>query len=110
MNGEPYSTVREAMRLVRAGDLLAATAAIQHRLGGATAAEPSSAAGSRYPGSIEATFRIVDAIPSAKDAPAGDSPARTSTLEERTQFSEHTYTGSAGTRRYKLFIPSAYRG
>src|SRR5207237_162931 len=106
----PYSTVREALRLMRAGDLLAATAAIQHQLGGATAAEPSIAAGSRYPGAIEGTFRIVDEIPLAKDAPAGGSPARASTPEERTQFSEHTYTGSAGTRRYKLFIPSAYRG
>src|SRR5438876_1166013 len=43
-------------------------------------------------------------------APVGDSPAPASTPKERTQFSEHTYTGPAGTRRYKLFIPSAYRG
>jgi poly(hydroxyalkanoate) depolymerase family esterase len=110
MTGEPYSTAREAMRLMRAGDLLAATAAIQHGLGRATAAEPSIAAGSRYADSIEGTFRVVDEIPLANDAPARGSPARASAPEARAQFSEHTYTGSAGTRRYKLFIPSEYRG
>src|ERR1700719_3628830 len=110
MNGEPYSTVREAMRLMQAGDLLAATAAIQHRLGGATAAEPSTAAESPGRSPIEGTFRVVDEIPLAKDASSGGSPARAPAREERTQFSEHTYTGSAGTRRYKLFMPSAYRG
>jgi len=110
MNGAPYSTMRETMRLMQAGDLLAATAAIQHGLSGATAAEPSIAARSPDPSPIEGTFRVVDEIPLAKDASAGGSPAPGSPPEERTQFSEHTYTGSAGTRRYKLFIPSAYRG
>jgi poly(hydroxyalkanoate) depolymerase family esterase len=111
MNGEPYSTVREAMRLMQAGDLLAATAAIQHQLSGTTATESSIAARSPDPGAIEGTFRVVDETPLATgDAASAGSPARASTPEERTQFSEHTYTGSAGTRRYKLFIPSAYRG
>jgi poly(hydroxyalkanoate) depolymerase family esterase len=110
VNGEPYSSVREAMRLMQAGDLLAATAAIQHRLSGATSAEPSTAARSPDRSPVEGTFRVVDEISLAKDASAGGSPARAPAPEERTQFSEHTYTGSAGTRRYKLFIPSAYRG
>src|SRR5258706_14812947 len=110
MTAEPYAIAREAMRLMQAGDLLAATAAIQHGLGGATAAETSIAAGPRYPGSIEGTFRVVDEIPLTKDAPAGGSSAQVSTSEKRTQFSEHTYTGSAGTRPYKLFIQSMYRG
>ena len=111
MNGEPYSTAREAMRLMQAGDLLAATAAIQHRLSGATAAEPSIAARSPKQDSIEGTFRVLDETPLAtEETSSGGSSARASTPEEQTQFSEHTYTGSAGTRRYKLFIPSAYRG
>ena len=110
MSGEPYSTMREAMRLMQAGDLLAATAAIQHRLSGATPAEPSTTASSPDRSPIEGTFRVVDEIPLAKDASAEGSPARAPAPEERTQFSEHTYTGSAGTRLYKLFIPSAYRG
>ena len=111
MNGEPYSTVREAMRLMQAGDLLAATAAIQHRLSSVTAIEPSIAARSPNRDPIEGTFRVVDETPLAtENTSSGGSSARASTPEERTQFSEHTYTGSAGTRRYKLFIPSAYRG
>jgi poly(hydroxyalkanoate) depolymerase family esterase len=111
MNGEPYSTVREAMRLMQAGDLLAATTAIQHQLSGTTATESSIAARSPDPGAIEGTFRVVEETPLAtEDTSSGGSSARASTPEERTQFSEHTYTGSAGTRRYKLFIPGAYRG
>ena len=111
MNGEPYSTAREAMRLMQTGDLLAATAAIQHRLSGVTAAEPSIAAKSPNRDPIEGTFRVVDETPLAtEETSSGGSHARTSTPEEQTQFSEHTYTGSAGTRRYKLFLPSAYRG
>jgi poly(hydroxyalkanoate) depolymerase family esterase len=111
MTGEPYSTVREAMRLMQAGDLFAATAAIQRRLSGATATEPSFAARSPDRATIEGTFRVVDETPSAtEDTSCGGSRARASTPEERTQFSEHTYTGSTGTRRYKLFIPSAYHG
>jgi poly(hydroxyalkanoate) depolymerase family esterase len=111
MNAEPYSTVREAMRLMRTGDLFAATAAIQHGLSGATATEPSTAAESPDRDPIEGTFRVLDEMRlTAADAPNGGSPAPASTPEERTKFNEHTHTGSAGTRQYKLFIPSAYHG
>src|ERR1700681_4727970 len=111
MNGEPYSTVREAMRLMQTGDLLAATAAIQHRLSGVAAIKLSFPARSPSRDALDGTFRLVDETPLAtEDTSSGGSSARASTPEERTQFSEHTYTGSAGTRRYKLFIPSAYRG
>jgi poly(hydroxyalkanoate) depolymerase family esterase len=109
MNGPLDSTMREAMRLMRTGDLLAATAAIQQRLGGASEPESPRAATS-VTDPIEGTFRVVDENPLAQDDSARGAPARPSTPEERTQFSEHAYTGSAGTRRYKLFIPSAYRG
>jgi len=103
--------MRETMRLMQAGDLLAATAAIQHRLSGVTAVEPSVAGRSPNREPIEGTFRVVDETPLAtEDTSSLGSSARASTPEKRTQFSEHTYTGSAGTRRYKLFIPSAYRG
>ena len=111
MDGKPYSSVREAMRIMREGDLLAATAAIQRGLNGTTEAKPSTAAGSPDRESIEGTCRVVDDLPLAtKETPVGGPPAPAPTPTERAQFSEHTYTGSAGTRRYKLFIPSAYRG
>lgn len=112
MNANPYLTVREAMRLVRSGELLAATAAIQRRLKGGI--ETESALATSDPGQrpIDASFRVVDEETSsaAEKAPDDGSPSRPSASAERTQFSAHTYTGSAGTRRYKLFIPNAYRG
>ena len=110
MNGEPYSAMRETMRLMKSGDLLAATAAIQQQLGAAPAAEPSPAAGSSGQDPIEGTFQVVDDNPPAKDTEARGAPAADSVAEARTQFSEHTYSGLAGTRRYKLFIPTAYHG
>jgi poly(hydroxyalkanoate) depolymerase family esterase len=110
VKAEPYSSVREAMRIIQTGDLLAATAAIQRGLSGVTTAA-STTAGSPDRDSIEGSFRVVDEIPLAtEDAPIRGSPAPASTPQDRTQFSEHTFTCSAGTRGYHLFIPSAYRG
>jgi hypothetical protein len=110
MNEAPYSAMRETMRLMQAGDLLAATAAIQQRLGGAAATEPSTVATSSGQDPIEGTFRVVDDTAPTQAESGAAAPAADSFPESRTQFSEHVYTGSAGTRRYKLFIPSAYRG
>lgn len=110
MNGSLNSTMRDAMRLMQTGDLLAATAAIQHRLGGASAPEAPPAAPSARE-SIDGTFRVVDETPLAThDATPGSLPSRTLDAPGRTQFSEHAYAGSSGSRRYKLFVPSAYRG
>jgi poly(hydroxyalkanoate) depolymerase family esterase len=110
MSGPLNSTMREAMRLMQTGDLLAATAAIQQRLGGASEPEsPRAAASVTDP--IEGTFRVVDETPSpTQDARSESLPGRTPDARGRTQFSEHAYTGSAGSRRYKLFVPSTYRG
>ena len=109
MNGPLNSTMREAMRLMQTGDLLAATAAIQQRLGGTS--EPESPRAVSVTDPIEGTFRVVDERPSpTQDARSGSLPGRTADARGRTQFSEHVYTGSAGSRRYKLFVPSTYRG
>jgi poly(hydroxyalkanoate) depolymerase family esterase len=111
MTAESDSIMREAMRLMQTGDLRAATAAIQHGLNGAAVTGPPSAGKSPDRGPIEGTFRVLDETPLiAGDAPIENSSAPAPAPHGRTQFSEHTYAGSAGTRRYKLFIPSAYRG
>jgi len=114
MNEEPYSTVREAMRLMQKGDLGAATAAIQRGLSSATATEPSTAGDSPDRDPIEGTFRVLDEMPliarESGEAPISVSSAPASTPQGRKEFSEHTYTCSAGTRRYKLFVPNAYHG
>jgi poly(hydroxyalkanoate) depolymerase family esterase len=109
MNGPLDSTMREAMRLMQTGDLLAATAAIQQRLGGALEREPAVA--TTPTDSIEGTFRVVDeAAASTQDPTSGSLPGGTPDARGRPQFSEYAYTGSAGSRQYKLFVPSAYRG
>jgi poly(hydroxyalkanoate) depolymerase family esterase len=109
MNGPLDSTMREAMRLMQTGDLLAATAAIQQRLGGASERESVSTTSVADP--IEGTFRVVDEAPApTPDAAFGSLPGRRHDARGRTEFSEHVYTGSAGSRHYKLFVPSAYRG
>ena len=110
MNGPMNSTMREAMRLMQTGDLLAVTAAIQQRLGGASEPESQRAA-AWVTDPIEGTFRVVDETRSlTQDARSGSLPGRTADARCRTQFSEHAYTCSAGSRRYKLFVPSSYRG
>lgn len=110
MSGPLNSTMREAMRLMQTGDLLAATAAIQRRLGGAPEPGSPRAAGSATD-PLEGTFRVVGETPSPTQAAgSGSLPCQTGDARGRAQFSEHAYTGSAGSRRYKLFVPSAYRG
>src|SRR5437762_4602172 len=102
MNGPLDSTMREAMRLMQTGDLLAATTAIQQRLGGASKPESQRAA-AWVTDPIEGTFRVVDETRSpTQDASSGSLPGRTADARCRTQFSEHAYTCSAGSRRYKL--------
>jgi poly(hydroxyalkanoate) depolymerase family esterase len=110
MNGPLNSTMRDAMRLMQTGDLLAATAAIQQGIGGVAEPEsPRAAASDTDP--IEGTFRVVDeTLSPTQDARSGSSPGRTPDAASRAQFSEHAYAGSAGSRRYKLFVPSTYRG
>jgi poly(hydroxyalkanoate) depolymerase family esterase len=109
MNGPLDSTMREAMRLMQTGNLLAATAAIQQRL--STAAERESVSPAAVTDPIEGTFRVVDeSRPTTPDATSPILHGGTPAARGRTEFSEHAYTGSAGSRRYKLFIPSAYQG
>ena len=73
------SGLREAMRLMKSGDLRGATAAIQRGISG-------------------------DELPAApQEAPVDSPPAKS-------RFIGGSYAGVAGTRRYKLFIPSGYRG
>src|SRR5258705_9310462 len=101
MNGPLNSTMREAMRLMQSGDLLAAAAAIQQRLGGASERESARAA-TRATDPIEGTFRVVDETPApTQDGAFGNLRDRTPDVRGRTPFSEHAYTGPAGSRHYK---------
>lgn len=105
----------EATRLTRQGRLAEATALIQRILG--TGQSPNGApgepAGAGDP--IETTFRAAGAPPPERAAPDHPPAATTSTPEPSAtalggQFVERSYTGRAGTRAYKLYVPRGYSG
>jgi len=109
-------TMQEAMELMRAGDLHAATKAILGRLGGGqesdTASdiadpEPSNAAGADV---IEGSYRVLS-NDSLGVAPSFADPAKAarSARDEAGVFSEHRFACEATEIRYKLFIPAGLR-
>ena len=95
MNSSFQSLMTEATRLTRAGDLQAATVAIQAALGGAAV---------RLVGDdtvvIDIEAREVEPETQATVPPA----ARTG------RFITGSHTEAAGTREYKLYVPPGYRG
>jgi poly(hydroxyalkanoate) depolymerase family esterase len=131
--------MREATRLTQAGQLAEATALLQRMLRGASAPEPTSRGADRIalggPIVIDAKANSVD---DSKLSPAKSSarPARFSGSLNRlggarlglggavkraplsaqditpvgARFIEDTFSNSAGSRSYKLFIPSGYQG
>jgi len=86
--------VLRATRLVRSGELMAATAAIQSALRGRA---PSTAAESPNAdvATIEGFCRVIDKTPDPRK------PDR---------FVTRSYTSAAGTREYKTYVPTMERG
>lgn len=85
----------EATRLTQAGRLAEATALIQRTLAGSSSTSTPTIEASQPHQPIEAEFRVLD------DAPS---------LHKSGQFIEKNYANPAGTRPYKLYIPSGYTG
>jgi poly(hydroxyalkanoate) depolymerase family esterase len=130
----------EATRLTRAGKLEEATAAIQRALAGNASALRMPQRGPGAPSGKGSKARLLGAAPgkqSALPGPAGtarptpqgrrfrgaprlpvDLPGSASgaqagvpvTVPAGARFVERTYAGKAGTRAYKLYVPSGYVG
>lgn len=97
MNASIQHAMAEAARLTRAGQLQAATAAIQAALRGSDVTPP--------PAGHDAA--VVDLemprLPPPRDAPAPSAPGAGDFIGGR-------YSDPAGARDYKLFVPPGYRG
>ena len=116
----------EATRLMRQGRLDEATAAIQRALGGAApVASPGGSGGAGEP--IEVISRLIKSSPQGPatqtppgpnllsrgvQRPPGMATGRSASVvvPEGASFLQRSYTGDAGARSYKLYVPSGYRG
>ncbi len=139
MNDQMQNGMAEATRLTQQGRLDEATAAIQRALGGtAPAASPGTPGGADEP--IEVFSRLVKGIPQGPTGgprtsgwgpgattqtppgptlrsrgvqrPPGMATGRSASVgvPEGARFLERSYTNAAGTRSYKLYVPSGYTG
>jgi poly(hydroxyalkanoate) depolymerase family esterase len=134
-----HDIVREATRLTRAGQLVEATALLQRMLRGESAPEPASAVPARLgPPTIDVKVNVIEETESRpaqrySTPPRPKSPARFDSMKgfsrlglrgpitrappsasdiapKSTRFIEGTFCNAAGSRTYKLFIPSRYQG
>jgi poly(hydroxyalkanoate) depolymerase family esterase len=132
VNKQFQTAMREATRLTQAGRLIEATALIQRTLQGTDVAAPSDPPEAPPADDIiEGEFRVtrpasasatLPALPETiiteppPPAPAMPSPATpvripgSGSRGEGGQFLSATYTAQAGTRPYKLYVPSGYCG
>jgi poly(hydroxyalkanoate) depolymerase family esterase len=138
MNDQMQNGMAEATRLTQQGRLDEATAAIQRALGGTFA--PASGGSDNTDQPIEVTSRLIKTTPHEQakgrhtagrgpsaatwttpgptiltrgvQRPPGTTAGRTASVSvpEGGRFIERSYTNGAGTRSYKLYIPSGYTG
>jgi poly(hydroxyalkanoate) depolymerase family esterase len=119
MNDTLIAGMPEVMRLTRAARLQEATSAIQHMLGGHGLTAPLAETAKRTEKApIEGVFRVLnEEIVRASQARAAEPrrpeprpvPGRAPDSIPGGKFITGTYTNQAGTRSYKLYIPSGYR-
>lgn len=105
----------EATRLTRAGRLVEATEAIQRRLqggGGGGAAGTGTPVAAPLPRRFGRLRETLSALPQGPGGTiSGSIPDRQlSEVWAGGQFIEGSCTNEAGTRTYKLYVPSGYRG
>jgi poly(hydroxyalkanoate) depolymerase family esterase len=138
MNDQMQNIMAEATRLTQQGRLDEATAAIQRALGGTFVPSPEGPGNSDEP--IEVTSQLIKRTPHEQakgtstasrgpsaatwttpgptlltrgvQRPPGTATGRSTSVSipEGGRFIERSYTNGAGTRSYKLYIPSGYTG
>jgi len=107
MNDRPPAGMSEVLRLTRSGRLQEATSAVQSMLGGQPLAPVVTEPVMRTEkAAIERVFRVVRKQPSRTRSASHAKPSSGAPG----QFITGLYTNEAGTRSYKLYIPSGYRG
>ncbi|MGH8501988.1 MAG: extracellular catalytic domain type 1 short-chain-length polyhydroxyalkanoate depolymerase [Gammaproteobacteria bacterium] len=116
MNDRILAGMPEITRLTRAGRLQEATAAIQRMLGcHMPASAVTEPAGQPEKASIDGVFRVINnnTMQSGQARHARPASPGPQVREPRDaplgQFITGSYTNHAGTRAYKLYIPSGYR-
>ena len=139
MNDRPHAGMREASRLTRAGRLIDATALLQRMLQSGRGPDPD-ASNAAVPPTIDLVPEVVDVTSAAYSRPeravrarlpdvlhrflnrgtrSEFAPGRGGLAEpsstdvpqsESGQFLTKSFSNQAGTRAYKLYVPSHYRG
>ncbi len=134
VNDQMQKGMAEATRLTQQGRLDEATAAIQRALGGTFVPQssgdtdepievpswlvnesPQGPVGSRRaadlgPDAAAWTTPGPNLLTRGVQRPSGMAGGRTASVPEGGRFVERSYAGGAGTRSYKLYIPSGYTG
>jgi hypothetical protein len=113
MNAAFGQTMIDAARLVRAGRMREATAAIQAALAGARQAAPRSAhrmADDEYGDVIDVEARILDEREPAAPPTAPPPPREHPTDDRRETFTAGRFQSAFGGRDYKLFVPATGAG
>jgi poly(hydroxyalkanoate) depolymerase family esterase len=116
MNDIAHGPLFEATRLMRAGNLTEATSLIQRTLSGA--ASPSRSADLTPAGNEAAAWMpkklsgLLDRAIGGIRAPAGvdQAPERGNDPKTGARFLSGSFGNAAGTRPYKLYVPSGYHG
>jgi poly(hydroxyalkanoate) depolymerase family esterase len=107
MNDRMQAAMAEATRLTRAGRLAEATALIQRTLGGISVPKVRS---TRAGVPNEAGVRIVEVTSTLPEPTIQRESEASPSSQPGGKFVDGTYSNTAGTRAYKLYIPPNYTG